>query len=270
MSLALSPPVTSYSAPVTMLAASEARKTAAGEMSSGCNQPTLHRHGRCAVVPGLAASDVRSSGPVSPMVSRALFVAGEGRIDEAGNQGVNGDVVLAELHRRRFHQAQDAPFRGGIARSVLGAVLALHGRSRTKSGPSFCVDHLGREGADGVGGAVEVIVDYVAPVQILHSRAASSAGSRRWPQRCRSCRSPARPCRRSGERADVPNVRADGFDATPKRFDHIRTVSSSSSGVAGTAFEAGETFPAMSTQRRRRHWRPFRPRWRVRCRGLRR
>ncbi len=35
-SFALSPPVTSYSAPVTMAAASEARKTAAGEMSSGC------------------------------------------------------------------------------------------------------------------------------------------------------------------------------------------------------------------------------------------
>jgi len=41
MSLALSPPVTSYSAPVTMLAASEARNTAAGEISSGCNQPTF-------------------------------------------------------------------------------------------------------------------------------------------------------------------------------------------------------------------------------------
>lgn len=41
MSLALSPPVTSYSAPVTMAAASEARNTAAGETSSGCSQPTL-------------------------------------------------------------------------------------------------------------------------------------------------------------------------------------------------------------------------------------
>ncbi len=41
MSFALSPPVTSYSAPVTMAAASEARNTAAGEMSSGCSQPTF-------------------------------------------------------------------------------------------------------------------------------------------------------------------------------------------------------------------------------------
>ncbi|MGA7807777.1 hypothetical protein [Bradyrhizobium sp.] len=37
MSLALSPPVTSYSARVIMLAASTARKTAAREMSSGCS-----------------------------------------------------------------------------------------------------------------------------------------------------------------------------------------------------------------------------------------
>lgn len=41
VSLPLSPLVTSYSAPVTMFAASEASKTAAGEMSSSCSQPTL-------------------------------------------------------------------------------------------------------------------------------------------------------------------------------------------------------------------------------------
>ena len=41
MSFALSPPVTSYSAPVTIFAASEARNTAAGEISSGSSQPTF-------------------------------------------------------------------------------------------------------------------------------------------------------------------------------------------------------------------------------------
>jgi len=39
--LRAAPLVTSYSAPVTMAAASEPKNTAAGEISSGCSQPTL-------------------------------------------------------------------------------------------------------------------------------------------------------------------------------------------------------------------------------------
>jgi hypothetical protein len=42
MSFALSPPVTSYSAPVTSATALEARKTAPGETSSGSSQPTFN------------------------------------------------------------------------------------------------------------------------------------------------------------------------------------------------------------------------------------
>ena len=38
--MAASPPVTANSPPVTIAAASEARKTAIGETSSGCSQPT--------------------------------------------------------------------------------------------------------------------------------------------------------------------------------------------------------------------------------------
>lgn len=40
LTLAASPPVTANSLPVTSAAASDARKTATGEMSSGCSHPT--------------------------------------------------------------------------------------------------------------------------------------------------------------------------------------------------------------------------------------
>jgi len=58
----------------------------------------------------------------------ALFWVEHRRHDVAGQQRVDGDVVLAQLHGGGLHQADDAPFGRRIAGGVLGAVQALHRR----------------------------------------------------------------------------------------------------------------------------------------------
>jgi hypothetical protein len=68
---ALSPPVTSYSAPVTIAAASDARNTATGEMSSAASQPTFS--GTVGARTSQACCGVGFSGGfgrVSPIASR--------------------------------------------------------------------------------------------------------------------------------------------------------------------------------------------------------
>jgi hypothetical protein len=90
MSLALSPPVTSYSAPVTILAASEARNTAAGEMSSGGNQPTFSGTVGARISQAYCGDGWSSFGrPVSSIVfAQPLVVEGERGVDEARDQGL--------------------------------------------------------------------------------------------------------------------------------------------------------------------------------------
>src|SRR3954449_989371 len=101
MSLALSPPVTSDSAPVTIAAASEARKTAAGEMSSGCSQPTLSGTVGARLSEACCGVGCSTFCPCSPMDSlRRFFVAGERGVDEAGDQSIHRDVVFTEFDRR--------------------------------------------------------------------------------------------------------------------------------------------------------------------------
>ena len=102
MSLALSPAVTSYSAPVTRLAASEARNTATGEMSSGCNQPTRSGTVGGANVPRLLRCRIFHRRPASfaDGFGEPLLVAGQWRIDQSRNDCVDCDVMLAELHCR--------------------------------------------------------------------------------------------------------------------------------------------------------------------------
>jgi hypothetical protein len=56
-----------------------------------------------------------------------LPVSSERRVNEAGIDGVHRDLVYAELERRRFHEADDAPFGGGIGGAELGAVPSLLG-----------------------------------------------------------------------------------------------------------------------------------------------
>ena len=59
------------------------------------------------------------------------------------------------------------PFGGRIAGRILGAVFALHGGE--DDDPAFVLrHHLGREGTNGVGRAVQIVVNHVAPVGILH------------------------------------------------------------------------------------------------------
>src|SRR5206468_2077214 len=66
-----------------------------------------------------------------------------------------------------FHEAQDAPFRCRVAGAVFGAVLALHGRQYDD--PAFAPgNQLRSKGAYGVGRSVEIVVDDVTPLDILH------------------------------------------------------------------------------------------------------
>ena len=54
-----------------------------------------------------------------------LAVSGERRVDEARNNGVDGDLVLAQFQGGRLHQTDDAPFGGGIGGAVFRAMPAL-------------------------------------------------------------------------------------------------------------------------------------------------
>jgi hypothetical protein len=79
---------------------SEARKTAAGEISSGCSQPTLRgtvgartsqAFLRCRMIWGLLPS-------LANALHQSRIVARQRRVHETRDQGVHGYVVLAELH----------------------------------------------------------------------------------------------------------------------------------------------------------------------------
>jgi hypothetical protein len=90
MSFALSPPVTSYSVPVTMLVASEARKTAAGEIvycAADCRVNSVSQRSSSAVRPEVARP--RALQVVSPSLA-VMGLAGQrpalfDKLDEISN-----------------------------------------------------------------------------------------------------------------------------------------------------------------------------------------
>src|SRR5690606_32771389 len=94
-------------------------------------------------------------------------VAGEGRIDQARNDCVDGDAVLAEFQGGRLHQADNAPFRGGISSTILRAVLSLR-RGGNDDAAAAVLHQVRSYRADRVAGAGQIDIDLVVPVRILH------------------------------------------------------------------------------------------------------
>ena len=47
--------------------------------------------------------------------------------DQPGKDRVDGDVIRPKLQRGRLHQAENAPFRGRVARAALRSLPTLHG-----------------------------------------------------------------------------------------------------------------------------------------------
>lgn len=99
--------------------------------------------------------------------AQSLVVSRQRSIDQTGNESVHRDVVLTQLDRGRPHQARDAPLGRRVAGSVLDSVPPLHRRKQDKSA-LLSRDHLGRECPDGVRSAVQIVVDDISPVRIIH------------------------------------------------------------------------------------------------------
>src|SRR4029079_18052154 len=169
LTLAASPPVAANSAPVTSAAASEARKTATGEMSSGCSQPT------CSGTVGARASQVSCAVgyggdglfDCAMAARKRLLVIGERGTDQTGQDGVDGNIVGAELQRSGLHQAENAPLRCRVGGAVLRPHASLHRRKQDEAA-LLARHHLRTKGAYGVGGTVEIILDLVAPIVVIH------------------------------------------------------------------------------------------------------
>src|SRR5690606_3335352 len=90
----------------------------------------------------------------------SLPVAGEGRIDQARNDCVDGDAVLAEFQGGRLHQADNAPFRGGISSTILRAVLSLR-RGGNDDAAAAVLHQVRSYRADRVAGAGQIDIDLV-------------------------------------------------------------------------------------------------------------
>ena len=75
--------------------------------------------------------------------------------------------MRAEFDRGGFHQSEDAPFRCGVGAAVLGSVPSL-GRCHHDDPPVIALNHLRHESPQGIGGAVQVVVDHIPPVGIRH------------------------------------------------------------------------------------------------------
>lgn len=73
----------------------------------------LQRHRGGAHVPGLLRRGMigRRAAGLPDALAQPLVVSGERGAPQAGDQRVDRDVMLAELHRGRFHQPEDPPFR---------------------------------------------------------------------------------------------------------------------------------------------------------------
>src|SRR3984957_39626 len=83
-----------------------------------------HRDGRRAVVPRLLRGGAFDLLPgFADALRQALLVAGESRVDEPRNDGVDRNPMLPELHRSGLHKAENAPFRRRVARGILSAML---------------------------------------------------------------------------------------------------------------------------------------------------
>ena len=94
-------------------------------------------------------------------------MAGQRRVDQAGDDGVDRDLIASEFERRRLHQADDSPFRRRVGGPVFRAVLPL-GRGGQDDASAAALHHVRREGPDGVGRACQVDVDRDVPVRVLH------------------------------------------------------------------------------------------------------
>ena len=104
---------------------------------------------------------------VADTLGVALPVPGQRRVDQAGDDGVHRDAVLAQVQRRRLHQADDAPLGRRVGRAEPGAMPPLGAAGDDDPPAHPALDDVRRDGADGVGGAGQVHVDLVMPVRIL-------------------------------------------------------------------------------------------------------
>jgi len=104
--------------------------------------------------------------------------------------------------------------------------------------PFFLATHLRRERADGVGGAVEIVVDDVAPVRILHLEERHPSLDRRVGHHDVDFAVISLDLIGDlAQRADVPDVRLDGFTASSEGFDQpdrfVELLRSGGNGVRG-------------------------------------
>ena len=137
--------------------------------------------------------------------------------------------------------------------------------------PFFLRDHLRREGADGVGGAVEIVVDDVPPVRILHLEERHPALDRGVGDHDVDLAVVLLDLVGDlAQRGDVADVRLDGFAVPPECLDQpdrlVEFFRRRGHGVRGRRDLSRD----IDRRRRRRRWPPSRPRSRVRCRGRRR
>ena len=99
--------------------------------------------------------------------TETLLVIGERGPDQTGQDGVDGNIVGAELQRSGLHQAENAPLRCRVGGAVLRTHSSLHGRKQDEAA-LLARDHLRTKGANGVGGTVEIVLDLVAPIVVVH------------------------------------------------------------------------------------------------------
>ena len=108
-------------------------------------------------------------------------------------------------------------------------------------------DHLGREGADGVGGAVEIVVDHVAPIVVLHlhQRLPALDGGI-GDDDVDLAVGAFDPVGRRAQGGDVANIGLIAIGAAPVGRDLADGLVELGLGVAGIGVRGGADGPAMS------------------------